>query len=161
MAETVGGGIAQRRRRADARRSIEAILAAGGVLLAERPDASMEDVAVAAGVSRQTLYAYFTSREALLHAVLDVAAAEVLAAIDDLDACSPVDALTRFLDAGWQFIRQLFPLLTVIVGLWHTSADQHGCSSNVLLGAVVEVDRPPGPGRRNEATGRGLMPCCG
>ncbi len=100
-----------RRRRADARRSIEAIVGAGRVLLAEHPGASMEDVAAAAGLSRQTVYAHFNSREALLHAVLDAAAAEALAAIDDLDACPPADALVRFLDAGWQLIRQLFPLL--------------------------------------------------
>lgn len=100
-----------RRRRADARRSIEAIVAAGRVLLAESPDTSMEDVAAAAGLSRQTVYAHFTSREALLHAVLDAAAGEALAAIDDLDACPPADALIRFLDVGWQLIRQLFPLL--------------------------------------------------
>ena len=111
MADSGGSGTARRRRRADAQRSIEAIVGAGRVLFSQRPDASMEDVAAAAGLSRQTVYAHFTSREALLHAVLDDAAAETLAAIDDLDACPPADALTRFLDAGWQLGRQYFSLL--------------------------------------------------
>ena len=70
MAVTDGRGIVPQRRRADARRSIEAIVSAARVLFSERPDASMEDVAAAAGLARQTVYAHFTSREALIHAVV-------------------------------------------------------------------------------------------
>ena len=55
-----------RRRRSDARRSIDAILAAARTVLGERPDAGMADVAAAAGVTRQTVYAHFASRDALL-----------------------------------------------------------------------------------------------
>jgi AcrR family transcriptional regulator len=40
----------------DAERSISAILDAASRVLGERPDASVEDIAKAAGISRQTVY---------------------------------------------------------------------------------------------------------
>lgn len=92
------------RRRADAERSVAAILEAAVRLLGKRPEASIGDVAIAAGVSRQTVYAHFPSREVLLDALLDRATERVVAAIDaaDLKAGSAADALVRFLEIGWQ-----------------------------------------------------------
>ena len=79
-------------RRADAQRSIAAILDAAIDLLAERPDASMADVAAAAGVARQTAYARYESRAALLSAVAGRALEQTLAA---LDAAAPEDGPPR------------------------------------------------------------------
>jgi AcrR family transcriptional regulator len=95
-----------RRRRSDARRSIEAIRGAARVLLGERPDATMEDIAAAAGVTRQTVYAHFPSRDALLAALVSAAAAEYDAMLDDagLDTSPPLEALTLFLGAGWRLL---------------------------------------------------------
>jgi AcrR family transcriptional regulator len=103
-----------RRRRSDARRSVDAILTAARVLLSERPDASMEDIANAAGVTRQTVYAHFASRDALLAALIDAAGAETVDAIDaaHLDTVPPVEALRRYLDIGWQLVRRHPYLLT-------------------------------------------------
>ncbi|MFE2870181.1 TetR/AcrR family transcriptional regulator [Embleya sp. NPDC059259] len=91
---------------------MDAILDAARVVLGERPDASMEEVAATAGVTRQTVYAHFASRDALVVALVEAAAAEYLAALDaaGLDSAPPADALARFLDAGWQFLRR-HPLL--------------------------------------------------
>lgn len=55
-----------RRRRADAERSNAAILDAAAGVLAQRPQASIEEIAKAAGISRQTVYAHFPAREVLL-----------------------------------------------------------------------------------------------
>lgn len=101
-----------RRRRTDAQRSIAGILNAARVLLGERPDTSMEEIAARAGVTRQTVYAHFPSRDALVAALVQSAAAEYAALLDaaDLDAAPAADALARFLDAGWQFLRR-YPLL--------------------------------------------------
>lgn len=101
-----------RRRRSDARRSISAILDATRVVLGEQPDASMEDIATRAGVTRQTVYAHFPSRDALVAALVEAAAAEYAALLDeaDLDTAPPADAMARFLDAGWQFLGR-YPLL--------------------------------------------------
>ena len=101
-----------RRRRSDARRSVEAILNAGLRVLSESPDASMDDIARTAGVSRQTVYAHFASRDVLLRALVERAAADYDQLLDsaELDHINPDEALTAFLDIGWQFLER-FPLL--------------------------------------------------
>jgi AcrR family transcriptional regulator len=95
---------ATRRRRADAERSIAAILDAAIDVLRRRPDASVEDIATMAGLSRQTVYAHFASRAALLTAVLDRATDEAVAAVDaaDIDKGAASEAFVRLLDATWQ-----------------------------------------------------------
>lgn len=107
MADILDTAPPPRRRRADARRSIDAILGAARTVLGERPDASMEDIAATAGVTRQTVYAHFPSRDALIAALLHAAGAETLAAFDaaHLDTTPPADALRQYLDIGWQLIR--------------------------------------------------------
>src|SRR6478752_4591823 len=98
-----------RRRRADAQRSIDAIVSAARTLLVERPEASMEEIADAAGVSRQTVYAHFSSREVLIATVvraLSITAVEGA----HLQRMAPIDALREFLDISWQLAAR-FPLL--------------------------------------------------
>jgi AcrR family transcriptional regulator len=102
-----------RSRRADALRSVGAIVDAARRVLGDRADASMDEIATAAGVTRQTVYAHFPSRDAVVGAVLDAAGGEVLAAIDAarLDTRTPTEALTGFLDIGWRLLRRYYPLL--------------------------------------------------
>jgi len=104
VSELVSPGNAQRRRRADAERSIAAILGAAGRVLGERPDASMDDIATAAGISRQTVYSHFPSRNALLNALLARVTERVVDAIAaaDLDTGPAAAALVRFLEISWQ-----------------------------------------------------------
>jgi AcrR family transcriptional regulator len=118
----------QRRRRADAEQNLAAILTAAASVLSAHPDASVEDVARAAGVSRQTIYAHFPSRDALLDAVVGRATAEVTAALEaaGLRDAPPAEALVRLLDAGWTASAR-YPFL------WHLPAvtadqdrDRHG-----------------------------------
>lgn len=93
-----------RRRRADARHNAEAILDAASRVLAERPEAGLAEVARSAGISRQTLYAHFPSRDALVSALIERATARVVAALDAADLESgPADAaLVRLLETGWR-----------------------------------------------------------
>jgi AcrR family transcriptional regulator len=103
----------RQRRRADAERSIAAILDAAVDALGERPDASMEDLAKAAGVARQTIYAHFDSREALLAAVQQRALAQAVAAIDAAhpEEGPPAEALDRLITASWQTLERHARLL--------------------------------------------------
>ncbi|MFC7730657.1 TetR/AcrR family transcriptional regulator [Actinomadura keratinilytica] len=67
-------------------------------VLAERGDqASMIDIAAAAGVARATLYRYFPNRDALLRALTDAALAELAERIADarLDAVPVPEAVAR------------------------------------------------------------------
>ncbi|HEX6443558.1 MAG TPA: TetR family transcriptional regulator [Streptosporangiales bacterium] len=101
-----------RRPRADAARNVRAILDAATTLLGERPDASMDAVAAAAGVSRQTVYAHFPTRAELVGAVVDALSGHALAAIDavDLDRGDALDALVRLVEASWATFDR-FPVL--------------------------------------------------
>jgi AcrR family transcriptional regulator len=96
------------RRRADAQRSITAILDAALGCFIEDPDVSMTAIARAAGVGRVTLYAHFPSREALLDAVLERAVAQADAALAarsaDLDGIPARDALAELLGSSWEIL---------------------------------------------------------
>lgn len=63
----------------------------------------MEDIATAAGLSRQTVYAHFPSRDALITAVYQRMTDEVLAALDEagLDEGPAAEALLRLLRVSW------------------------------------------------------------
>ena len=91
-----------RQQRADARRNVEAILDAATSCLARDPDASIGEIARAAGVGRVTLYGHFDSRATLVAAVVDRAIAEGDAALEavDLDG-DPAAALVRLVEATW------------------------------------------------------------
>ena len=100
------------RRRADAERSSTAILDAACRVWSTRPEASVEDIAAGAGVTRQTVYAHYPSREVLLASAIERVRIECLAAIDAaaIDEGLPAVALTRLLDAIWKTFAA-FPFL--------------------------------------------------
>jgi AcrR family transcriptional regulator len=100
------------RRRADAERSVAAILDAAVRVFNERPAATIEEIARAAGVTRQTVYAHYPSRDALLGAVVDRITGEALAAIDAaaIDDGPPAAALVRLLDESGRTL-DAYPLL--------------------------------------------------
>ncbi|MEV1173512.1 helix-turn-helix domain-containing protein [Nonomuraea sp. NPDC049784] len=82
-------------------RNRAALVSAAIQVLAEHPEASMSDIASAAGVTRQTAYVHFGTREALLVAVRDELSNRAFAALDaaDLEAGRATEALERFLAA--------------------------------------------------------------
>jgi AcrR family transcriptional regulator len=108
-------GTTETRRRADAERSIAAILDAASVCFTEEPQASMAAIARAAGVGRVTLYAHFPSREDLLEAVLDRTISQ---ATEVIRKAAPnegpaEEALHRLLRSSWHVLdhhRRLFDL---------------------------------------------------
>lgn len=127
-------GSPERQRRADAERSIAVILDAALELFAERPEASMAEVAAAAGVARQTVYAHFSSREALIVAAADRALAETLSAIDAAEPSrgKPSDALGRLIAAWWGSVARHARVLDVLASAYPTAAAVHDLHAPVL-----------------------------
>lgn len=82
-------------------RTPAAILETAARLLADRGDASMNDIAAAAGVGRATLYRHFPAREALLEALAAEARQQFADRITDasLDRVPVPEALQRLLRA--------------------------------------------------------------
>jgi TetR/AcrR family transcriptional regulator, mexCD-oprJ operon repressor len=90
-------------RRADARRNIDAILTAARDCLCRDPDASIADIAAAAGVGRVTVYGHFPNRAALVDAVAGRSLAAFDAAMDAVDLSGdPRQALQRLVSATWK-----------------------------------------------------------
>ena len=115
MAKQTTPAKAQRRRRADADRSVQAIRQAALEALASDPDASMAEIARRAGVVRATIYAHFPTRESLLDAVMELAVDQVAQAMRaaDPERGEPKQALERVLLATWQQLSQFHTVLAI------------------------------------------------
>ncbi len=81
--------------RADAERTVRTILEAAERVLAHDPAATMEEIAVAAGVARTTVHRRFSTREALIAALGEWAGRQLEAAVDEArpDTAPPLIAL--------------------------------------------------------------------
>ncbi|QIP87852.1 TetR/AcrR family transcriptional regulator [Streptomyces sp. Tu 2975] len=110
MGETAGRSL-----RADAERSVRAILEAAERVLAEDPGASMEQIAAAAGVARTTIHRRFANRQALIEALASSAARQLARAVDDgrPDTAPPLVAMHRItanvlqVKSAWAFALEL------------------------------------------------------
>ncbi|MFD5259120.1 TetR/AcrR family transcriptional regulator [Streptomyces bobili] len=99
-------------KRADALRSIDAIVQAAAECLGRNPEASMSEIARAAGVGRVTLYAHFTSRAEVVDAAMSRAIDRGNEALDAVDLTGdPLLALARYVEAGWHLVDRARALL--------------------------------------------------
>jgi AcrR family transcriptional regulator len=141
---------AQRRRRADAERSIARILDAAVDALGVDPDVSMSAIAKRAGVVRATIYVHFPTREALLEAVTDRAFGEVGAGIASAEPerGDPADALGRVVAATWQTLGRYHALIAINTGA-QTHEELHHRHGTVLgkLLPLIERGQADGPFR--------------
>jgi AcrR family transcriptional regulator len=147
MSELTG----QRPLRADAQRSRAAILESASTLLCEQPDASLEDVAGAAGVSRQTVYSHFGSRRDLLAAVAGRATDEYLTALDAarLQERPAGEALIRFVEISTDSSHTIHRLPPTVMS---TLADSDAAHAPVRERIIELVRR----GQRSGDFARGL-----
>ena len=114
--------------RADARRNHDSVLEAGARLLAERPAASMQEIADASGVGRTTVYRHFPAREDLVAALVARVAEEVTA----------VSAGALAIDRPAEdVLRRLSYDLVALGRRWHFLRDQR----EDLRASLTESDR--------------------
>ncbi|GAA2985823.1 TetR/AcrR family transcriptional regulator [Streptosporangium longisporum] len=95
------------RRRADAERSIARIVSAARTALSGDPDASVDDIAKAAGVGRMTLYGHFRTRAELVEAALADAMRAGEEALSSVDLAGDArEALARLLESSWSLVAE-------------------------------------------------------
>ena len=80
------------------------ILDAAARVLSQNPHAGMGEIANAAGLTRQTVYAHFPSRDAIVKALTDRATDRVTAALKaaDLSRGPAAQALLRLVRISWE-----------------------------------------------------------
>ena len=99
-------------RRADAQRNAEKILDAAVACLSRNPEASVSEIAQAAGVGRVTLYRHFSSREALVEAALTRVLDEGDTVLGSLDLTGdPREALRILIESGWLLMAEASAVL--------------------------------------------------
>ncbi|GAA1773416.1 helix-turn-helix domain-containing protein [Nonomuraea bangladeshensis] len=132
----------QRRRktRTDAERNRDRVLEAARALFAESGhDVQMSEVARAAGVGVGTLYRKFPTREALIEAIAEHRAAEIVATARRLtDADDPAQGLSGFLYHVGEVLagdRGMSEVIEKAMG----SAEPRGESREALLAVVAEL----------------------
>ncbi|NED96245.1 TetR/AcrR family transcriptional regulator [Phytoactinopolyspora alkaliphila] len=106
------------RRRADAERSIARVIAAARTCLSRDADATIDDIAKAAGVGRMTLYGHFPNRAELVEAAVTDAlrvGEQKLSAVDLSGDAR--DALRRLLESSWSLVAESSALLRAAQGV--------------------------------------------
>ncbi|MEV0899953.1 helix-turn-helix domain-containing protein [Actinoplanes sp. NPDC049802] len=101
------------RRRADAERSITRIVAAARDCLSRDPDATVDDIAKAAGVGRMTVYGHFRTRPELVEAALVEALRAGERMLGGVDLTGDArQAMSRLLASSWALVAESAALLT-------------------------------------------------
>jgi TetR/AcrR family transcriptional repressor of mexCD-oprJ operon len=149
--------------RADAQRSIAAILDAAVEKFATSPDASMTDIAKAAGVGRVTLYGHFASREDLLHAAVGHVIHQVQHAFStvDTDALPAGDALEATLRASWHMIERHRAFFATAMHGHHPHIHHDHDEIFRRLGAIIARGQADGTFRTDQPVSWLIAVCMG
>lgn len=93
--------------RRDATENREAILAAAKVVLNRDPKAPLEAIAVAAGLSRRSIYAHFANRDDLLRELVSLGALRVANALDTVTHPDPLTRLALIASRLWHEVESV------------------------------------------------------
>ena len=127
------------RRRADARRSVAAILDAALACLATSPEVNIAEIARTAGVGRVTLYGHFPTKEVLVDAVVAHAITRADQALDavDVDTGPAPAALARLAASSWQILNEHRQLM--VAGLRHLGHDRMRAHHDQVIHRVRQL----------------------
>lgn len=89
-------------RRRDATKNRETLVRAARTALAEQPNASLDSIAQAAGLSRRALYGHFPDRDSLVHEVVEVASRKFAEIVGIGEREDPRVALAHLATALWR-----------------------------------------------------------
>jgi TetR/AcrR family transcriptional regulator of autoinduction and epiphytic fitness len=139
------GVTSQVTRRGDAVDNRARILDMARQVLGDRPDASLDDVARAAGVVRRTVYGHFANRAGLLHAIAEQAASDVTAALERTawDGLAPDVALARFAIAVWA-VADRFRFFRTLEGRRDTGAREMMTSAGRIAVTIIAAGQRDG-----------------
>jgi AcrR family transcriptional regulator len=101
--------------RRDAAENREALLAAARAILNRDPDASLDAIAVAAGLTRRAVYGHFSSRNTLVAELADRGAARVAAAVDAARAEDPVLDIALLGRVVWDEVENVRAMTRAVV----------------------------------------------
>ena len=117
----------------------EKIMAAATSLMAERgsADFQMAEVSARCGMSKGSLYYYFSDRAELVRAVLDRAVDDLVASVERIVSTAPsaADSIAGLLDALAEATRPGGPLMLAVAGVGAGSAPVEG----TRLARIVDV----------------------
>jgi AcrR family transcriptional regulator len=122
------------RPRADARRNRQTVLEAAVALLAQRPQATMQEVADASGLGRTTVYRHFPKRQDLIDALFQ----EVLR-----EAAQAIDAALKKPETPRRLLCELGPKM-VEIGDRYAFLDAHPELQERALRLAAEAGNPLG-----------------
>ncbi|MGI6879474.1 TetR/AcrR family transcriptional regulator [Microbacterium sp. gxy059] len=106
---------APRTRRRDAVANREALLAAAFEVLRRDPEAPLDEIASAAGLSRRSFYGHFSSREQLLGEIVDRGTAHITEALAGTHDEDPAQHIARIGSTLWREITHVRLLAHLIV----------------------------------------------
>ena len=125
--------------RRDATQNRAALLEAAKAVLNQDPDASLETIAAAAGLSRRSVYGHFASRDELLRELVAIGAQRVATALSTISHPDPVVRLASIASRLWHEVESIrvMAVLTVRGPLKHHTDEALRPLRRGVLDAIV------------------------
>jgi len=140
--------------RSDAIRNRDRILQAAAQRLTENPNASLAEIAQAAGIGRVTLYGHFSSREELLSALLRRTMHRVEEQLSSVDLSGDAwDALDALVASSWRVLYELNALRGVVERALPGELDDHHDHARARVEALLARGRDDGSFRADQSIG--------
>ena len=138
--------------RSDAIRNRDAILEAAAQRLTEDPNASLADIARAAGLGRVTLYGHFSSREELLSALLRRSMQRVEEQLSSVDLSGATwEALDALVASSWRVLDELSALRGVVERAMPGELDDSHDQARARVEALLTRGRGDGSFRTDQS----------